>query len=484
MRLRLYIDNSSMISNIKDRLPISTRRNPLTKARISRDPGSVTEKLSSLGSILLQGTQGTVAVVESAITSTRDPVNSTETAAVVSQAHHEDKHLKLLLTTYVILSSSIAIFKILSERLGTVILDSVNSSENNSNYIQSIDSSSKNILATTKNTLTRSRNNVTVSEAVILHTEDCRNASERMLQIFQDLSDSVKLDRQIVSGTESNTRTESIRLLKLFSLFPTPELPLIKFYKAFDFGKLPNLKIKSQIQDLSTLPDIMNKVFINEVKTGGYTCQFTFAKGVTENPMESDLYFRPYTVDPGRNPIFINYHGNGHIRRMSTKEYYLFGVAGEVYKDQGCNNLIKTKADVRLQIAILSIEKQDSNGNRVSYNRLARRSSVGTYSINSITVCDGKKRIRYISTGYFGSSHDMRALSESRLGPNPEGSFSGDQYVLGDGGYKAYNYLAIEKFNTYIAIMRIEIEHAFGILKNIPLRIRSDQDIAFASGRI
>ncbi|KAI8080600.1 hypothetical protein BDF21DRAFT_399178 [Thamnidium elegans] len=298
MRLRLYIDNSSMISNIKDRLPISTRRNPLTKARISRDPGSVTEKLSSLGSILLQGTQGTVAVVESAITSTRDPVNSTETAAVVSQAHHEDKHLKLLLTTC------------------TVILDSVNSSENNSNYIQSIDSSSKNILATTKNTLTRSRNNVTVSEAVILHTEDCRNASERMLQIFQDLSDSVKLDRQIVS--------------------------------AFDFGKLPNLKIKSQIQDLSTLPDIMNKIFINEVKTGGYTCQFTFAKGVTENPMESDLYFRPYTVDPGRNPIFINYHGNGHIRRMSTKEYYLFG---------GIISRMRSQDLIKIRMGIKTVEK-------------------------------------------------------------------------------------------------------------------------------
>ncbi|KAG2237715.1 hypothetical protein INT48_009653 [Thamnidium elegans] len=37
------------------------------------------------------------------------------------------------------------------------------------------------------------------------------------------------------------------------------------------------------------------------------------------------------------------------------------------------------KTDVRLQIAILSIEKQDSNGNRVSYNRLAGRSSVGRF---------------------------------------------------------------------------------------------------------
>lgn len=102
-----------------------------------------------------------------------------------------------------------------------------------------------------------------------------------------------------------------------------------------------------------------------------------------------------------------------------------------------------------------------------------------TYAINSMTVCDDKKRIRYISTGYFGSSHDMRVLSESRLGSQPEYFFSGDQYVLGDGEYKAFNYLvpvrikprheqrsrAVEKFNTYIAIRRIKIEHAFGILK-------------------
>ncbi|KAI9253091.1 hypothetical protein EDC94DRAFT_620210 [Helicostylum pulchrum] len=82
------------------------------------------------------------------------------------------------------------------------------------------------------------------------------------------------IDHRIVSGAETNTtRTESIRLQKLFSLFPTPglqwrfikidgtninsfarqgniaeidyESTLTKFYEAFDFSKFPNLKIKS-----------------------------------------------------------------------------------------------------------------------------------------------------------------------------------------------------------------------------------------------
>ncbi|KAG2229460.1 hypothetical protein INT48_003147, partial [Thamnidium elegans] len=228
-----------------DKLAISTRRNLLTKARVSSNPGSVillfceiineseqlqerfnvtvsentlqaTEKLSSLGTVLLQATQTTVSAVESTISSTRDLVNFIETVVVASQSHYEDEDSKLLLTTCirnirgvsnvvsfksnvnidVILRSSTVIAanitevtgnmnynlvsSNLSERLSAAtILDSVNSSENINNYIQSIDSSSNNTFSTMQNTLTQARDNA-VSEAVILQAEACRNASERI----------------------------------------------------------------------------------------------------------------------------------------------------------------------------------------------------------------------------------------------------------------------------------------------------------------
>ncbi|KAI9253090.1 hypothetical protein EDC94DRAFT_620197 [Helicostylum pulchrum] len=80
----------------------------------------------------------------------------------------------------------------------------------------------------------------------------------------------------------------------------------------------------------------MNKIFINEVKTDEYTCHFTFARIRTENPMvklelqgftqdEIDLYFRPCTINPGRNHVFTSFRGDNEIRRMSTKEFYSYG---------------------------------------------------------------------------------------------------------------------------------------------------------------
>lgn len=95
----------------------------------------------------------------------------------------------------------------------------------------------------------------------------------------------------------------------------------------------------------------------------------------------------------------------------------------------------------------------------------------------------------------------MRVLKESHLGMNINNEyFSGEEYfVLGDGGYKAYNCLVPvkktpmgepmsradeKKFNTYISIMRIKIEHAFGILKDrfyslksIPIKVKCLYDV-------
>ncbi|KAF1806241.1 hypothetical protein FB192DRAFT_1441636 [Mucor lusitanicus] len=106
-----------------------------------------------------------------------------------------------------------------------------------------------------------------------------------------------------------------------------------------------------------------------------------------------------------------------------------------------------------------------------------------------------------VAPSYRREEHDMRVLKESHLGMNINNEyFSGEEYfVLGDGGYKAYNCLVPvkktpmgepmsradeKKFNTYISIMRIKIEHAFGILKDrfyslksIPIKVKCLYDV-------
>lgn len=129
----------------------------------------------------------------------------------------------------------------------------------------------------------------------------------------------------------------------------------------------------------------------------------------------------------------------------------------------------------------------------------------GAYSIQTMAICDHKRRIRYLETGFFGSSHDMRVLNESDFGQNPTKYCIGNEYILGDGGYSAFHYLVPvskkprngttadddQRFNTYISQMRIKIEHAFGILKarfqslkQLRLQITSKEDVAFASAWI
>ncbi|KAI8050056.1 hypothetical protein BDF21DRAFT_468866 [Thamnidium elegans] len=211
MRLRIFIDNGSLINNIKDKLPISIRRDI---------------KLSSLGTVLLQGTQATVAAEESTINSTRVLVNSIETAVVASQSHHEDEDSKLLLTTcirnirrtsmtpnVVSFNSNINIDVIL--RSSVVITSNITDVTGNMNYNLVSSSRTKELMYTASLGITNVTN---LSETLATAILDSVNSSEtiqsidtkpssfklklvgmlrkEMLQIFQDLTDSVKLDHQ------------------------------------------------------------------------------------------------------------------------------------------------------------------------------------------------------------------------------------------------------------------------------------------------
>lgn len=120
------------------------------------------------------------------------------------------------------------------------------------------------------------------------------------------------------------------------------------------------------------------------------------------------------------------------------------------------------------------------------------------YSVNTLVVCDDNRKIRHLATGWVGSANDIRVLPECGMALHTERYFSGDEYVMGDTGYKQYKYLLVvkrkprttnltpddEKFNKFIAMMRVKIEHVFGILKSrfkslkgIPIRIKGPKDL-------
>jgi hypothetical protein len=59
------------------------------------------------------------------------------------------------------------------------------------------------------------------------------------------------------------------------------------------------------------------------------------------------------------------------------------------------------------------------------------------HSINSLMVCDHRKRIRYFTCGHAGSAHDSKIWNESRLRHLLETRFkpSEPRYLIGDEGF-------------------------------------------------
>lgn len=100
------------------------------------------------------------------------------------------------------------------------------------------------------------------------------------------------------------------------------------------------------------------------------------------------------------------------------------------------------------------------------------------YAIQNLAICDDKRRIRYFSTGFFGSTHDSRVFNGT-IGCTPEQYFSKGEYILADSAYASTSYMIPpykkpanaeldsdkKAFNKMHSGTRIAIEHCFGMLK-------------------
>lgn len=62
------------------------------------------------------------------------------------------------------------------------------------------------------------------------------------------------------------------------------------------------------------------------------------------------------------------------------------------------------------------------------------------YSIQTMCICDNKRRVRYIATGLFGSIHDSRVFNET-MGESPGLYFNEGEYMLADSAYAATSFM-------------------------------------------
>ena len=101
----------------------------------------------------------------------------------------------------------------------------------------------------------------------------------------------------------------------------------------------------------------------------------------------------------------------------------------------------------------------------------------GTYALNVMLVSDDQRRIRHVSAGFPGCSHDSRVFSYSKLSRNASYYFTKTEYLLVDSAYPvsditvpsykgATSRIAENRaFNLCHSRARIVIEHTNGILK-------------------
>ncbi|KAE8243924.1 hypothetical protein A4X13_0g6885 [Tilletia indica] len=121
------------------------------------------------------------------------------------------------------------------------------------------------------------------------------------------------------------------------------------------------------------------------------------------------------------------------------------------------------------------------------------------YAINLSAVCNHKLEFTYILVGWPGSVHDSRAWSAASPRRQAQLFFNEGEYLLGDSAYSNSTILVTpykrpqssslpnRRFNKLLSSMRIDIEHAFGLLKGrwgclkgLRVRLFSDEQHAIA----
>lgn len=107
----------------------------------------------------------------------------------------------------------------------------------------------------------------------------------------------------------------------------------------------------------------------------------------------------------------------------------------------------------------------------VYWNRKSR------YAINLQLICDDRRNIIFMQTGWPGSVFDSTVFDQSNICLSPDMFFSADEYIIADAGYAAKPFICTpfkqplaevpenKLFNHLFSSARCIIEHVNGILK-------------------
>lgn len=154
------------------------------------------------------------------------------------------------------------------------------------------------------------------------------------------------------------------------------------------------------LEEIENLPNTKGRMFLNSMYTDGYTCRVSFCrKTIPTSPVsqtsleledfnneEIKRYFRPCTVDPNRTDVFVSYHGDTDIRRLSTKEYYnMSGNVNRQKKEQDRKK--RTGVDVvETQIPSPKTCSIDQYKEHIKYLCLHRETLYNFYGFNTARI--------------------------------------------------------------------------------------------------
>lgn len=107
-------------------------------------------------------------------------------------------------------------------------------------------------------------------------------------------------------------------------------------------------------------------MFLNGMYTDVYTSRVLFCRQYKPSlPVENvsleledfnvdevKKHFRPCAVDPGRKDVFVSYHDNNDLRRLSSREYYAMG--GTVRRQQKEQDRKRTSGIEQIEMHIPS----------------------------------------------------------------------------------------------------------------------------------
>lgn len=121
------------------------------------------------------------------------------------------------------------------------------------------------------------------------------------------------------------------------------------------------------------------------------------------------------------------------------------------------------------------------------------------YALDLCAVCDSSLRFTYSLVGWPNSVGDAKVWASTGIAQNPQRCFSAGEYLLADKAYPVTEHLMAPykrpladireyaRFNYYLSNLRVDIEHAFGVLKSrwpslkgLRIRIQDDASYVYA----